>query len=117
MGGVQTSKSEPWSGRGRRTVDCGLRKEPEREPVQDLESDVVGQLLSAAGADGEDTESKRRGKEAGHTDRVGSDRADGGGVETGAGGGPPGLFRFPRATPRGVGAGCRWGGSARSPDP
>ena len=37
---------------------------PEREPVQDLESDVVGQLLSAAGADGEDTEGKRRGKES-----------------------------------------------------
>src|SRR5260370_36267231 len=75
MGGVQTSKSEPWSGRGRRTVDCGLRKEPEREPVQDLESDVVGQLLSAAGADGKDTESKRRGKEGGGTHRVGSGRA------------------------------------------
>ena len=30
---------------------------PERESVQDLESDVVGQLLSAARADGENTES------------------------------------------------------------
>lgn len=31
-----------------------------------LESDIVVQLFSAAGADGEDTESKRWGKEAGH---------------------------------------------------
>ena len=44
---------------------------PEREPVQDLESDVVGQLLSTASTDGEDTESQWWGKEAGHTDRVG----------------------------------------------
>src|SRR5271157_3166378 len=33
LGGVQTSKGEPGSGRGRRRDDCGLRKEPEREPV------------------------------------------------------------------------------------
>ncbi len=70
-----TSKCEPGSGRGRRADGCGLRKGPEREPVQDLESDVVGQLLSAAGAHGEDTE--RWGKDAGHTNRVGSDRANG----------------------------------------
>jgi hypothetical protein len=79
---LQASKSESRSGRGRRTVDCGLRKGPEREPVQDLESDVVGQLLSTAGADGEDTESKRWGEEAGHTDRIGSDCATGGEIET-----------------------------------
>jgi uncharacterized membrane protein YebE (DUF533 family) len=34
--------------------DFGTR--PERESLQDLESDVVGQLLSAASADGENTE-------------------------------------------------------------
>src|SRR3954447_3686967 len=88
LGSVQTSKSEPGSGRGRRAIDCGFREEPEREPVQDLESDVVGQLLSAAGAHGENTEGERWGKETGHTDRIGSDCAAGGEVETGAGGGP-----------------------------
>src|SRR5579872_5586107 len=108
LGGVQTSKSEPGSGRGRRAVDCGLRE----EPVQDLESDVVGQLLSAAGADGEDPESKRWGKEAGHTDRVGSDRAAGGEVETGAGGGPAVPSGFLRVSAGEVGAGCSGAGTA-----
>ena len=56
---------------GRRADNCGFREEPEKEPVQDLESDDVGQLPSTAGADSEDTESKWRGEEAGHTDRVG----------------------------------------------
>ena len=64
-------KSEPRSGRGRRAIDCGLRGELEKEPVQDLESNVVGQLLSTAGADGENTESQRWGKKAGYTDCVG----------------------------------------------
>jgi len=73
-----------------------FEKEPEREPVQDLESDVVGQLHSAAGADGEDTESKTVEKGSWDTDRVGSDRADGGEVETGAGGGPTVPFGFLR---------------------
>src|ERR1700682_5141807 len=81
-------KSEPRSGRGRRAVDCGFRKEPEREPVQDLESDVVGQLPSTAGAHGENTESERWGEETGHPDRIGSDWANGGEVEVGADGGP-----------------------------
>ena len=93
-------------------IDCGFRKEPEREPVQDLESDVVGQLLSAAGADGEDTESQRWGKEAGHTDRVGSDRATGGEVETGAGGGPAVPSGFLRVSTGEVGAGCSGAGAA-----
>src|SRR6266851_1304364 len=112
LGGVQTSKSEPGSGRGRRADDCGFREGPEREPVQDLESDVVGQLLSAAGADGEDTESKWWGKEAGHTDRVGSDRADGSEVETGAGGGPAVPSGFLRVSTGEVGAGRSGAGAA-----
>ena len=40
-----------------------FEKELEEESLQDLESDVVGQLLSAAGADGEDPESKMAAKE------------------------------------------------------
>src|ERR1700731_4515347 len=112
LGGVQTSKSEPRSGRGRRADDCGLRKGPEREPVQDLESDVVGQLFSAAGADGENTESKRWGEKTGRTDRVGSDCATGGEVETGAGGGPAVPSGFLRISSGEVGAGCSGAGAA-----
>src|ERR1039458_2507648 len=105
LGSVEASQSQQGSGRGRRANDCGFRKEPEREPVQDLESDVVGPLLSAAGADGEDSESQRRGKEAGHTDGVGSDRARGGEVETGAGGGPAVPSGFLRVSTGEVGLG------------
>src|SRR5277367_3824208 len=83
-----------------------ISRGPEREPVQDLESDVVGQLLSAAGADGEDTESERWGEEAGHTDRVGSDCATGGEVETGASGGPAVPSGFLRISSGEVGARC-----------
>jgi len=45
---------------------------------------VIGQLLSAAGADGEDTEGKRRRKATGDSNRIGPDRANGGEVATGA---------------------------------
>ena len=50
-------------------------------------------------------ESKRWGKETGHTDCVGSDRATGGEVETGAGGGPAVPSGFLRVSPGEVGAG------------
>src|ERR1019366_1921102 len=106
LGSVSASESQQGSGRGRRAIDCGFRKEPKREPVQDLESDVVGQLLSTAGAHGEDTESQRRRKEAGHTDRVGSDRASGGEVETGACGGPTVPSGFLRISTGVNGLGC-----------
>src|SRR6266516_3479129 len=77
----------------------------ERDPVQDLESDVVGQLPSTAGAHGENTEGERWGKEAGHTDRVGSDRAAGGEVEIGAGGGPVVPSGFLRVSTGEIGTG------------
>ncbi len=40
----------------RRGVHCGVREEPEGEPLQALESDVLGDLHAAAGAGGGDTE-------------------------------------------------------------
>src|SRR5215469_5208217 len=112
LGSIQTSKNEPGSGRGRRAVDCGFRKEPEREPVQDLESDVVGQLLSTAGADGENTESQWWGKKAGYTDCGGSDRATSGEVEIGTDGGPAVPSGFLRLSAGEVGAGCSGAGAA-----
>src|SRR5215831_13751249 len=41
-----------------------------------MESDVIGQLLSAAGPDGKDTEGQRRRKKAGDSDSRGSDCLD-----------------------------------------
>src|ERR1039457_7181283 len=73
---------------------------------------IVGQLLSAAGADGENTESKWWGKEAGHTDRIGSDRAAGGEVENGAGGGSAVSSGFLRVSTGEVGTGCSGAGTA-----
>jgi hypothetical protein len=74
-------------------------------PLQDLESDVVGQLLSTAGADGQDTESEWWGKKAGHTDRIRSDRATSGEVEIGACSGPAISSGFLWLSAREVGAG------------
>jgi hypothetical protein len=78
----------------------------------DEQSDVVGQLLSAASADGENTESEWWGKEAGHTDRIGSDCATGGEVETGAGGGPAVPSGFLRVSTGEVGLGRSRAGTA-----
>ena len=77
-----------------------------------LESDVVGQLLSAVGADGKNTESQRRREEAGYTDRSGSDRPNGGEVEVRANGGPLVPSGFLRVSPGEIGLGCRGAGAA-----
>src|SRR5215467_7438855 len=113
------SKQEVWeaykrvkANQGAAGVDCRLRGELEKEPVQDLESNVVGQLLSTAGADGENTESQRWGKKAGYTDCVGSDCANGGEVEIGAGGGPAVPCGFLRVSTGEVGTGCSGAGTA-----
>ena len=56
--------------------------------------------------DGKDTESERRGKAAGHSNRIGSDRAKGGEVETGAVGGTAVSPRFLRLSAGEVSRGC-----------
>src|SRR5215472_15978250 len=112
LGSIQTSKSEPRSGRGRRAVDCGFRKGPERESVQDLESDVVGQLLSAASADGRNTERRWRYKKTGYTNGGGSDRATSGEVEIRTDGGPAVPSGFLRLSAGEVGAGRSGAGAA-----
>ena len=61
-------------------------------------------LLSAAGANGEDTQGWR-GEKAGHSDRVGSGRSDGGEVEIGAEGGTAVPSRLLRVSAREVGVG------------
>lgn len=71
-----------------------------------------GSYFPPPGADGEDTESEWWRKEAGHTDRVGSDRATSGEVETGAGGGPVVSSGFLRLSAGEVGTGCSGAGAA-----
>src|SRR5712691_10318034 len=59
LGGLREGQGQP-GGRGCRWgVDRGVRGRPEREPVQALESALVGELLPAAGAGGRDTETGR----------------------------------------------------------
>src|SRR3954454_9008288 len=76
----------------------GFCAEREGQPVQDLESDVVGDVLPAAGQGGGDLEGDRWSADARRCDRGGPDRPDGGGHDAGAGGGtavPPRLLRLP----------------------
>jgi len=84
----------------------------EEEPLQDLESDVIGQLLSTTGADGEDTKEKRWGKKAGHSHSGRSNRTTGCEGETRAGIGTAVSCRLLRLSTGEVGIGCS-GPSAR----
>ncbi len=69
-----------------------------KEPVQALESAVVGELLPAAGAGGGDTQGRREGGASARCAHGrGPDRPDGGQDVSGADGGagvPPGLLRL-----------------------
>jgi hypothetical protein len=49
LGGVSEGQGQPGRGRGGRAVDHRVRAGPQGEPVQALESAVVGQLLPATG--------------------------------------------------------------------
>ena len=60
MGESQGQQGRAGCGRG---VDRGVREGSEGKPVQDLEPDVVGDLLPAAGARGGDREGARDGHE------------------------------------------------------
>ena len=86
----------------------GVREGSEEQSVQDLESDVVGDLFSASGDGGGDTETAWRWDQnpRGADDR-GQGRPDGGGPEAGGEGRAdlsPGLLRLP-AGPVGPGRG------------
>src|SRR5262245_26765875 len=68
-------------------LDRGFRERPEKQSVPGLEPDVLGELLSAGGAGGGDTETAWRR----HQGFRGADRgrpgcSDGGGAETGVAG-------------------------------
>jgi hypothetical protein len=101
LGGVAEGEGQPGSCRCRRAVDPGVRGEPDGEPLQALESALLGELHAAAGEGGRDTETQWRveGARRAHGHRQG--RANGRAPVPGANGGallPPGLLRVPAAT-------------------
>src|SRR5713101_9763584 len=98
LGGVAEGEGQPGSCRCRRGVDPGVRGEPDGEPLQALESALLGELHAAAREGGRDTETQWRveGARRAHGRRQG--RADGRAPVSGAGGGallPSGLVRVP----------------------
>src|SRR5215510_2094972 len=87
VGGVRTGQSESGSGWRRFRINRGVRARSEEQPLQDLESHVVGDVLSAASAHGGDTEERRRREAIGHSHRRGQDCSNGGQTVSGAPGG------------------------------
>src|SRR5512132_2645502 len=77
VGGLSAGEGQQGrTGRGR-VLARGLREGSEGQPVQDLESDVVGQLPAAAGAGGGDTQTAWRGDQGAwgaHGRRIGPAR-------------------------------------------
>src|SRR5262249_62299596 len=61
LGSLQACEGQPGSGWSGWTVDCRLRGQPCGQPLQAVESDVLGELLSSAGAAGGANEREKRG--------------------------------------------------------
>lgn len=88
LASLPEGESQSGSRRRRWAVDRGVRRRPEEEPVQALESDVLGELLSTAGADGGDTEAGWTGDQSARRAHRGRpNRPDGCGAVHRAGGG------------------------------
>src|SRR5260370_38518129 len=60
LGGLPACEGQPGSGGRRRTVGSGIRGQPHGQPLQAVESAVVRELLSSAGATGRYSESEWR---------------------------------------------------------
>lgn len=112
LGSLCKGKEQWRGGRPGWAIDRRVWQGLEKEPVQNLESDVVWELLSAASADGEDPESKWRRENVGDTDGLRSNRANGREETTGSGGGPNIPAGIVRVSPEQVGTGCSGAGSA-----
>src|SRR5512147_2832750 len=112
LGSLYKGKEQSRGGRPGWAVDRGFRKGLEKEPLQDLESDVVRELLPAASADGEDPESQRRRADIRDTDSRRSNSANGREESTGNRGGPTIPAGIVRVSPEQVGTGCGGAGSA-----
>src|SRR4051812_8098785 len=98
-GGVCEGQEQEGSGWGRRGHGRAVRAGGEEQPVQAVEPDVVGKLLSRPGAVGGDPQEWGSGDEGPRSAyRSRSNSADGGGGLSGAVGGTgvsPGLLRLP----------------------
>src|SRR6266446_1031033 len=72
LGSLQTCEGEPGSGWSRWTVDCGVRGQPFGQPLQALESHVLRELLSSAGAACRYSENRGRYAAVGYSNCRGS---------------------------------------------
>src|SRR3954464_3736926 len=99
LGGVAAGQGQQGSAGSGRGGSGGVRGRSEGQPLQDLESDELGVLLSSGGQGGGDPQAaRRRGPNAGRANDRGQGRADGGGHASGGAGGPsvsPGLLWLP----------------------
>src|SRR5713101_2324089 len=68
VGGVRTGQSESGSSWSRFGIDRDVRARLEEQPLSDLESHVVGNVLPSTSAHGCDTEERRRREALGHSD-------------------------------------------------
>ena len=84
MGGVQAGEGKPGCSGSRRAVDCPVRRAFKQEPLSDLESDELGELLPATRAPGGHTEGRWADQAARDTDGFGPNRPDGGAAISGA---------------------------------
>src|SRR4029453_9216343 len=109
MGGLSAGQGQSGCTGGGRGDAGGVRQGSEEQSVQGLESDVLGQLLSASGAGGGDTETARRWEEIPwRADDCGQGRPDGGGSQAGGEGRTDLSSRFLRVPA--VSVGSRRGG-------
>src|SRR4029077_15886559 len=110
MGGLSAGQSQSGrAGRGRGDHP-GVRQGSEKQPVQDLESEVLGVLFSASGDGGGDTQAAWRWDEnPWGADDFGQGGPDGGGQEAGGEGRTDLSPRLLRLSPVPVGPGCGGG--------
>src|ERR1041385_1017780 len=112
LGSLLEGKEQSRGGRPGWAVGRGFRKGLEKEPLPNLESDVVRELLSAASADGEVPESKWRREDVGDSNGLGSNRANGREESIGSSGGPTIPAGIVRVSSGEVGVGCGGAGAA-----
>src|SRR5215212_10834922 len=105
-GGLSEGQGQSGGRWCRRGVDRAVREGPEREPLQAVESDVLGLVFPAAGSGGGDTEEGWRGENARGAHRGGPGGPDRGAHVSGAGGGTDLPSRLLRLSAWALGVGC-----------